>query len=387
MSLCENLFRLRDTVISQECQDCINSTKKWSFEDDTDFLTVFEHCAVVSVTNEVLEKMHEEYKLEHKNRYNVSKGSAENEFIATYNDTERPHDTYKVRCDASNNLYCWCCVRMGYPCRHVFAVAEAFSIKVSLSSINTRFYLNQESVDFTKESPRAFEVMMKSTEKKEADYKHSKPERFRDVSTNDRAVVERGFKEALVRNGIIAEYHKVSGEVVMLPQCEQFPEYGLPSSTPTLEEEETIQIIDLIDNDSKTTREAEAVEVEIVMEEEEEEEGSSPKVIYAPHIKQQLKPSTPCESQKEEEKFSYMQSSDRTDPKVKALMLAELEEWKKLKSAQEQKKVFIQYIHDTWNSMSMAKKEEMIAAVLEEKYSASKKEAKGTGRPTRKEAK
>ena len=71
-----------------------------------------------------------------------------------------------------------------------------------------------------------------------------------------------------------------------------------------------------------------------------------------------------------------MQSSDMTDPKVKALMLAELEEWKKLKSAQEQKKVFIQYIHDTWNSMSMAKKEEMIAAVLEEKYSASKKEAK-----------
>ena len=92
------------------------------------------------------------------------------------------------------------------------------------------------------------------------------------------------------------------------------------------------------------------------MEEEEEEEGSSPKVIYAPHIKQQLKPSTPCESQKEEEKFSCMQSSDRTDPKVKALMLAELEEWKKLKSAQEQKRVFIQYIHDTWNSMSMAKK-------------------------------
>ena len=37
--------------------------------------------------------------------------------------------------------------------------------------------------------------------------------------------------------------------------------------------------------------------------------------------------------------------------------------------------------------MSMTKKEEMIAAVLEEKYSASKKEAKGTGRPTRKEAK
>ena len=45
----------------------------------------------------------------------------------------------------------------------------------------------------------------------------SKTERFRDVSTNDRAVVEKGFKEALVRNGIVAECYEVSGEAVMLP--------------------------------------------------------------------------------------------------------------------------------------------------------------------------
>ena len=66
----------------------------------------------------------------------------------------------------------------------------------------------------------------------------SKPDYFRDVSTNDRAVVERGFKEALVRNGI-AECYEVSSEIVVLPQCEQLPEQGLSSSTLTIEEEET----------------------------------------------------------------------------------------------------------------------------------------------------
>ena len=155
--------------------------------------------------------------------------------------------------DANNDLCCWCCVRMDYPCRHVFAVAVAFSIKVSMSSINTRFYLNQETVGFTKESPRAFEFMMRFEETKKVSYMCPKPECFRDVSTNDRAVAERGFKEALVRNGI-AKCYEASSETVVLPQCEQHPEQALSSSTPTIEEE--IKFIDKIDNDSDTTKEA-----------------------------------------------------------------------------------------------------------------------------------
>ena len=47
-----------------------------------------------------------EHKLKYKNKYNVNKGSAENEYWVTYKDTKRPHDTYKVRCDANNNLCC-----------------------------------------------------------------------------------------------------------------------------------------------------------------------------------------------------------------------------------------------------------------------------------------
>ena len=137
--------------------------------------------------------------------------------------------------DVNNNLCCWCC-EDGLPMQALFAVAEVFSIKVSMGSINTRFYLNQETVDFTKKSPRAFEFMMKSTETKKVSYMCSKPECFRYVLINGRAVVERGFKEALMRNGIVAEGYEASGEIIVLPQCEQPPEQGLSSSTPTIEE-------------------------------------------------------------------------------------------------------------------------------------------------------
>ena len=54
--------------------------------------------------------------------------------------------------------------------------------------------------------------MTRSTEIKKANYMCSKPERFRDVSTNDIAVVERGLKEALVRNGIAAECYEASSD-------------------------------------------------------------------------------------------------------------------------------------------------------------------------------
>ena len=56
-----------------------------------------------------------------------------------------------------------------------------------------------------------------------------------------------------MKNGIVAECYEVSDEAVVLPQCEQPPEQGLSSSTPTAEEEE-IQIIDKVDNDSGATK-------------------------------------------------------------------------------------------------------------------------------------
>ena len=58
-----------------------------------------------------------------------------------------------------------------------------------------------------------------------------------------------------MRNDIVAECYEVSGETVVLLQCEQPPEQALSSSTPTLEEEE-MKIIDEVDNDNDTAEEA-----------------------------------------------------------------------------------------------------------------------------------
>ena len=155
--------------------------------------------------------------------------------------------------------------------------------------------------------------MMKFAETKKANYMCSKQELFRDVSTNGIAMVEREFKEALVRNGIVVGCYEVSGEIVVLPQCEQPPGYGLSSSTPTIEEEEEIKIINKIDNDSDATKEATEAAEETVMEEEEEEEKgwSAQIVICAPQMEPQKKQSTHCVSQKEEEKPSCMKGCDK----------------------------------------------------------------------------
>ena len=179
--------------------------------------------------------------------------------------------------------------------------------------------------------------MMRSTETKKANYICLKQEHFRDVSTNDRAVVEKGFKETLVRNGIVAECYEVGSEAVVLPQCEQPPEQALSSSAPTIDKEEEIKIIDEIDKDSNATKEDTEAAEETAMEEEEEEEegGSAPIVICAPHMEPQQRQQTPCESQKEEEKPSCMLACSKVASGVKTSISAELEAWRRLKSPKE----------------------------------------------------
>ena len=172
--------------------------------------------------------------------------------------------------------------------------------------------------------------MMRSTETKKANYICLKQEHFRDVSTNDRAVVEKGFKETLVRNGIVAECYEVGSEAVVLPQCEQPPEQALSSSAPTIDKEEEIKIIDEIDKDSNATKEdTEAAE------ETATEGGSAPIVICAPHMEPQQRQQTPCESQKEEEKPSCMLACSKVASGVKTSISAELEAWRRLKSPKE----------------------------------------------------
>ena len=67
---------------------------------------------------------------------------------------------------------------------------------------------------------------------------------------------------------------------------------------------------------------------------------------------------------------------DKVDSDVKALMSAELEAWRKLKSPKEQKKkkqLTYYYFYGTLNLMSMAEKEEMMNVLLARNCCARKK--------------
>ena len=77
-------------------------------------------------------------------------------------------------------------------------------------------------------------------------------------------------------------------------------------------------------------------------------------------MESQQRQSTPCESQKEEENPSYVQSSDKADSDVKASIPVELEAWRKLKSPKEQDKLLADYFYDALKSISITEKEEMV---------------------------
>ena len=63
-------------------------------------------------------------------------------------------------------LFGYCNIRMGHPCRHIFAVAAFSGLKILMRSINTRFYLDQSSVDFDSINEKAKTTMIKAIEDK-----------------------------------------------------------------------------------------------------------------------------------------------------------------------------------------------------------------------------
>ena len=64
---------------------------------------------------------------------------------------------------------------------------------------------------------------------------------------------------------------------------------------------------------------------------------------------------------------------DKVDSDVKALMSAELEAWRKLKSPKEQDKQIVQHLYDALDLMSMAEMEEMMNVLLARNCCARKK--------------
>ena len=207
LSLLGCLLSLKDMVKSQEYNCIADQDKEYKFVSDGAFISLHEKDALIGVTCEVLEKMYVEYNLGCGGKYKVTKGaSCEecNEYIVTYNDDKNTHDLHMVRCDTNGNLSCWCCIRSGYPCRHVFAVVEQFHLKITLGSTNTRFYIDQSGVDFTKINMEALGIVLKSMEHKQAKYgTYLKGVTIRDISVNASQGIDviKAFQEDLKKNG------------------------------------------------------------------------------------------------------------------------------------------------------------------------------------------
>ena len=100
--------------------------------------------------------------------YNVRCNDDEDKVCDTHRVVHEGEGAFSCRCttDDPRILFGYCNIRMGHPCRHIFAVAAFSGLKISMRSINTRFYLDQSSVDFDSVNEKAKTTMTKAIEDK-----------------------------------------------------------------------------------------------------------------------------------------------------------------------------------------------------------------------------
>ena len=184
-TLFESLKSLESFVESQELSDYICG-EKWNYTKDKEFLELLHETVSTGVTGEVLERMHTEYLLAHNEKYNVTAAAKESKaaYLVTYKENPSAHDTHSVEVEADGTMSCRCSVRMGYPCRHMFAVAEKHHLKIILGSINTRFYTNQEGIDMIQDNLKKLSLTVALVKSKQETFGDTySTKRFRDVST------------------------------------------------------------------------------------------------------------------------------------------------------------------------------------------------------------
>ena len=89
--------------------------------------------------------------------YNVRCNDDEDKVYDTHCVVHEGEGAFSCRCttDDPRILFGYCNIRMGHPCHHIFVVAAFSRLKISMRSINTRFYLDQSSVDFDSVNEKA----------------------------------------------------------------------------------------------------------------------------------------------------------------------------------------------------------------------------------------
>ena len=92
----------------------------------------------------------------------------------------------KGDCDQSEKIFnCPCSASLGYPCRHIFAAARSLKAKIAIESINSRFYLDQEKLDWMDVNKKALNFMTNALKKRIAIYKEKLSKvKYSDVTMN-----------------------------------------------------------------------------------------------------------------------------------------------------------------------------------------------------------
>ena len=244
ISLLRSVLVLKKLIQSQELSCHKYVKKSYPFVSDTGFSNLLSDELQKLVTDEVLEHMYNEYKLSQGKRYCVTLVS-DGKYDVVFNDKTKLHDTHHVEHNNDGDFHCWCCVRTGFPCRHVFAVAEALNQKIAHTSVNSRFFLVQSQIDFHAENSKKLEVVMQSLAKKKEIYgEFFLAKRFMDISTNieDGVDVVEKFKTALEMFGIKESDQSTVRSVSDEGTYEALNALPLGSESPCLEEEEMIEI-------------------------------------------------------------------------------------------------------------------------------------------------
>lgn len=171
-SLLDDMFILRGIATYQTFYNHYRDRRLWGYLSCGEFNDVVSNSVLKGVTNEVLERMYSQFSLSFGNKYTVNK-TAENGYSVKFkgNDSSRTYGIYTVSL-IDGEYFCQCMIPSGYPCRHIFAVAEflGWNPKIGLSTINTRFYLDQGCIDLDEVNKKAKDVMMASINQKNARY-------------------------------------------------------------------------------------------------------------------------------------------------------------------------------------------------------------------------
>lgn len=185
-SLLENIKLLKELSIYQSHFNYYVDRKKWKYAKDEDFKKCLDEDVLSGITKEVLERMYNQFLLAHNGKYDVRKVGDVYEVRFKYGDPSRVYYPYTVKSDGKN-YFCQCIIPSGYACRHIFAVTEhlGFEQKVTLGTINSRFYLDQETVDFADANLKGKQLIIETIYNKNARYGSLFTERpSEDVSKN-----------------------------------------------------------------------------------------------------------------------------------------------------------------------------------------------------------